>query len=185
MECWQIILTIIGIYLAAMLPIRRRVTPDIKASFLNDSDTICAAKGKVIEDLRLYLENVGMSTWKRRFCFRKKRMVHDVCPQIFLHHQEFEVYSIENLEGKSTKSTQVFRKPGEGPNVFIPDSFGCMPPKMISVHHGEKVFCSLKVKTPQADGKYEITFDITSREGALSCNLLFIICDDHSLNNTR
>ena len=181
----EIILVALAV-LAAMLSYRYMwVKPNMKASFLKNSDTICEAKSKNV-DLTLYIENVGLSTWRRALClFTRKRMTaHDVVTQIFLH-KDFEVFGIENLEGKRTKSNQVFRKPGGGPYVFIPDSFGRTPPVMISIDHGEKVFCSLKIKTPQADGKYEVTFDITSRQGALSCNPLFIYVMTNSVNNTH
>ncbi len=186
---WWVVVVLDGILVflaiaAAVLSYRYMwVRPNMKASFLENSDTICEAKDKVIEHLQLYIENVGISRWKWLGCFRKKRTVHDVVTQIFLH-KDFEVFSVKNLEGESTESTQVFRKPGGGPYVFIPDSFGRTPPVMISIHHGEKVFCSLKIKTPQADGKYPMTLNITSRQGALSCNPLFICVMTNSVNNT-
>lgn len=170
MEYEQIIVAIIGAYLAAMLSYRFAwVKPTIKISFRQGSDTICSASDQVIE-VPLEIENIGISTRKRLFCFRKKRTVHDVSIQIFSHDKDFEIHSSER-QGAETR--QIFQTPDGYGYVFIADPFHRTPPIITSLDHGEKEHCRLTVKTPHLDGRYQLTFSVSSREGSLPCNAIF------------
>ena len=87
-------------------------------------------------------------------------------------HKDFEIRDIKR-EGASGKNL-IHQKDDGTPFVFFSDTFGHVPPEMTSLNHGEKASCLLTIKTPQVDGKYEIRFDISSRQGSMPCNPVFI-----------
>lgn len=166
----QIIIGSISGYLAVMLPYRFLwVKPNIKISFPQGSDTICSARDQVIE-IALEIENIGISTWKKLFCFRKKRMVRDVSIQVFSNDTDFEIHG-SCRQGE--ESRQIFQTPDGYDYVFVPDPFHRTPPIMTSLAHGEIEYCRLIVKTPHLDGRYQLTFSVNSKEGSLHCNPVF------------
>lgn len=161
---------IVGVYLATMLPYRFVwVKPDIKIALPQNSDVICSASDQVIE-IPLKIENIGISTRKRLFCLRKEKMVHNVSIQIFSHDTDLEILDCWRQD---TKSEHIFRTPEGYSYVFVPDPFHRTPPIMTSLAHGEKEYCRLRVKMPRVDGKYKVTFSISSKDGSLACNPIF------------
>ena len=159
---WGILASLIAAFLAIYGFIASRIPSWIKPTIivkLEDGQEYYEPNTEVT--LRFLFENVG------KFYFLKPTAEGLVIMMYFP-----DQFIICEAERQDERTVRTFRSTSQGifaktHYILVPDPFNRVPPIMSSLRYGEIEKCSVKVKTPNAAGDYQIQFDMSSRVGDL------------------
>ena len=134
--------------------------------------------------LTFEFENVGGRT--RVLHLKRKLMLREITIQIFLP----KAFSLKEVKrhvsivprlGSTLFETSSASRYENEPYlyVFVPDPFERKPPMITSLADEETERCQVTVKEPQKkSGSYKILFDISTREGPLEQQKVFVTVED-------
>jgi len=164
-QFWQVIsvaVAIIGLHITIWI----RTKPIIDVYFENGEKELTYPPNAPVT-LKFLFKNNGRRTLI--YGIRKKETAQALSIMIYFPMN----FKIEWAERQKEKTSRIFISSQTGPlkyrqYVFVPDPLDRKPPVMTSLRFKEVEECCVRILTPNEVGKYEIHFDIASRQGDLS-----------------
>jgi len=137
------------------------------------------------EDVALTFEFENVGGRSRIPHLKRKLTLREITIQIFLP-KAFSIKEVKRhvsvvpLLGRTLFETPITSRYENEPYhyVFVPDPFDRVPPMITSLADKETERCQVTVRTPEKPGRYKVLFDITTREGPLEQQKIFVNVED-------